>query len=267
MRRWQTARLRSPLALYLLVHTLLQHRVPLPRFVLEASFVMGITFALSFPGLLPLLVAGSVLWRIGFEALLRPGELLALTREDIKLPRSGRDGPAVLGIRSPKNKRFLGSHQFRLLRSQASIAWCRWFLSHLPPRAKLWPGSPQAFTDTTRYVLKRLGLSSCGFTPSSLRSGGATWLFEQGVSVQQLQYMGGWSSDRSLSSYIQEAMAVSVWQSVPELVAQTLELAAAERRFVWDRPPLTLWPQLALHLGRRSPSRLTSSMRRSRLRR
>ena len=241
--------------------------MPLPSFVLQASFVMAFDISMGTPRLLALLVAWAVLWRIGFEGLCRPGELLSLQKEDIRLRRRFSGGPTVIAIRNPKNRRFAGAHQFRLLRSEATTAWCECYMLHVLPGARLWPASPQVFSETTRYVMRTLGLEKCGFTPSSLRAGGATWLFEQGMSVQTLQYVGGWSSDRSLSCYIQEAMAVTVVQALPEAFARDLESRLADRIFIWERPPASPWPVLAHQLATASRRHLARWKKLSRWRR
>jgi hypothetical protein len=75
-------------------------------------------------------------------------------------------------------------------------------------------------------LLTRLDIAQ-RFTLGSLRAGGATAKFMAGTEVSALKYWGGWSSEKSLACYIQEATAMHVWSSMSDSVARALELRVA----------------------------------------
>ena len=71
---------------------------------------------LATPGRALHYVTASVLLRLGFFGLLRPGELLKLRFGDIRLFSHGNRTMAVIAIPNPKNWRAFGMSQFSVVR-------------------------------------------------------------------------------------------------------------------------------------------------------
>ena len=87
---------------------------------------------------------------------------------------------------------------------------------------KLTPGSPDAPLFQIRFrstwvpltdsrvrkhfssILKKLNLHNCGFTFHSFRRAGATWAFNNNVSLQNIKQHGTWSSECVWSYIIQD---------------------------------------------------------------
>jgi hypothetical protein len=89
----------------------LRTRRPMPRAVLRAVVIVCLAQGFALGGALGLAyVSAAVLFWVGFETLLRPGEMLNLRRRDVILPRdvgTSRDRHAVIIVRSPKNQRHM----------------------------------------------------------------------------------------------------------------------------------------------------------------
>ncbi len=160
--------------------------------------------------------------RLGFHGLLRPQEMFQLSVGDLAFPLPSRAEPLVLAIVDPKNRAFLGRRQFRVVHDPGTIAWARWLVDGWPRFARLWPGSAASFRQVWNWGLAQLQLTTLQLTPGCLRPGGATHLFRTGTPVASIKYRGSWASEKSLSVYIQEAMASFVWQFVPESVQREL---------------------------------------------
>ena len=100
----------------------ISHRLPLPLDILKAMFAvcLDLWFACSGPGLLlPL----AVLMRVGFFALLRPGEICALRCMDVLVKDAGTETAlAIVVVRRPKNRASLGRQQFSVVRDPATVS-------------------------------------------------------------------------------------------------------------------------------------------------
>ena len=165
--------------------------------------------------------AFAVLVEIGFVCMLRPGELINLAHSDIALPGTfvTSQRHAALRVVSPKNRRQFGEHQFVLLKHSNAIAWLE---SIYKPNctSRIWQFSRREFSDRFKQIMKELEVVDCKFTPASLRPGGATHYYGQGISIGTLRFMGRWTVEKSLEHYIQLAMATKI---VNQLSPQSVE--------------------------------------------
>lgn len=153
----------------------------------------------------------SVLLEVGLLCMLRPGELLRLTHLDVSLPGSFvmSRKHAALRVTSPKNRRQFGEHQFVLLKNQNTIAWLERI--HVEGLSEtIWPISMRAFGVRFRQLMHELGVEALRFSPASLRPGGATLYYHQGVPINTLRFMGRWTAEKSLEHYIQLAVATQI---------------------------------------------------------
>ena len=148
--------------------------------------------------------------------MLRPGELLKLRHADVSLPGDFTlSHPfAALRIACPKHRRQFGLEQFVVLRNPNTICGLRQCLVEGDPRT-LWDSQPAVFAKFFKQICSELKISSCGFTPASLRPGGAIMLFGQGISISTLRFMGRWIVERSLEHYIQLAVSTQTVNKLP----------------------------------------------------
>jgi hypothetical protein len=150
--------------------------------------------------------------RLGFHALLRPGEFLSARRADLILPedlcRDARQDPRLyVHIGSPKTKATGAKQQHgRSTDPDTCRLWC--FLAAGADRqSPLWQGSPAQYRAKWNRICKKLNVpftEITGVTPASLRGGGATALFEETEDTETVRYRGRWQSMRMCETYVQE---------------------------------------------------------------
>eukprot|EP00973_Karenia_brevis_P090884 12404814-Karenia_brevis.AAC.1 len=88
---------------------LISHRTPITEELLRAMFIHS---------------PERVLIRIGFLALLRPGEIVQLRREDVGICEDPTGSKvAVLIIRQPQNRASLGMTHCAVVRDACSVRW------------------------------------------------------------------------------------------------------------------------------------------------
>ena len=218
----------------------------MPLELLNAVFVYAWLAALENPLIASELITCVILARVGFLGLLRPVEIARLVREDVRLPTlASQSSVALLALRGPKNRRYMGRAQFSVLRDPAAVAWLAWLCEGLPPGAPLWPHTQAHFSKVFKGLLYRMGLQSLGLTAGSLRPGGTTSLFLEGFPVDYIKYLGRWKSEQSLAVYVQEAMAHLVWLRMSDddnLFVQAL--IAAHPQVLRAPPQHTPWSQV-----------------------
>ena len=120
-----------------------------------------------------------VLIEVGFLCLSRPEEQFKLTFADVSLPGSNtmNSGPAAIRLLRPKNHRQMGRQQFVLLRNPNASRWLAFICGDRTGSKPLWSHSQVLFRSMLNTLLADLELQSCIFGLSSLRPGGATFLF------------------------------------------------------------------------------------------
>ena len=180
----------------------------------------------------------------GFTGLLRPGELCGAQRGHLTLPSDAVFAfghKAILAICNPKTKRFNGRMQFSIVDEPLVVSWLEWFSTSVDVDLKLFPFSTASLRVKFKELTQLFGIESCGFTPASLRAGGATRLFVNGCSVDRLRFIGRWKSLPTLEHYIQEATASIVLARLPPAAAALVhQLCLRFPQGPW--PPAAPWP-------------------------
>ncbi len=227
-----------------------RNRLPIPRDVVESLALVLVKRATSFPQKAATYWSAAILVRLGFHGLCRPGELLSLVVGDLNFCHTAGEEPLVLAIGKPKNRGAMGRTQFRVISHPGAAAWAEWYCNDLPPWAKLWPHEPKLFRAIWDWGLEALGVSDMGFTPGCLRPGGTTALFRSGMPVSSLRFRGGWSSEQTLSSYVQEAMACMIWNALDKQTSELIRAGVARDSVMLasapPRPWLEIYPQRQL---------------------
>jgi integrase len=154
---------------------------------------------------------------LAFDCYLRIGELLGLRSEDVADVGDARVGVAHLPIlRLAKTKR--GSAQSVCLRDAGTVLLLRRLREGLAGGQRLFPFSASAFRRLFKSCCGALGLSS-KYVPHSLRHGGATHDFLNGMALEEILHRGRWSSTTSARHYIQGGRAALLAVRVPADVA------------------------------------------------
>ena len=115
-------------------------RTPLLHDVLIAIFMCCLDAALSHPRRALYYFSAAALFRTGFIALLRPGELLNLRFGDIQFHTQNLKTVAILAIPYPRSRRAFGQAQFAVVRERGLVRWLRWLSRQAPPSFKIWRG-------------------------------------------------------------------------------------------------------------------------------
>ena len=218
-------------------------RKPFTKVVIDLVFLTSLEIGLSCAGdaryLFPL--AGSLL-RFAFYGLLRPGEFLAAYVGDVMFcDEPGQPLVAILAIRDPKTRAWMGRAQFSTVRDGPTSRWLQWLLCGRNPSERIWPGSPTLLRRLLAAILQKAGLGDLNFTLGSCRPGGATHYVLQSTPVEQLQFMGRWRAVTSLKAYIQEAMAILVWHRIPADRLEHIRSHLLSSQVFLDGPPLAPW--------------------------
>jgi len=143
---------------------------------------------------------------------LRPGEVYALTRLDLRLITHPGPPPAlIVALRKPKTRATAGRCQFVILHDVPAIKWIVWCFWGLPMQARLWARAAHDFRRRFGIIMERLHVKGLGLTPGSLRPGGAAHLYVSGETVERLQHKGRWKSIATLRIYTQEAACALAW--------------------------------------------------------
>ena len=178
---------------------------------------------------------------IGFNALLRTGELLALKTSDCHFTESG----AILHLQNTKGG------QRKLLTEESVIVddpLTLWALSQLAANKS--PGdflvgiSPSVFRTRWNHMKQHLGLSSFKFLPYSLRRGGATWFFKHTGSFSRTMLRGRWQHLKTCKLYLNEAQIALTSLSLPPSVQNHLSKLEA-----YIRPHLFVWANQGRVIG------------------
>ena len=144
---------------------------------------------------------------LGFNCLLRVGELMSLRREDVAFPTDARMGAeyrvTTLAIRVAKT----GKNQSVVVTDPDVLALLRARVAATPKGALLFQSGASGFRALFKRVCAELGLSE-KYVPHSLRHGGATRLHLKGVPLEDIMMRGRWASSKSARTYIQSSRAV-----------------------------------------------------------
>ena len=222
--------------------TPVRSRVPLTRYALDAIILVCLSEGYKEMGWNRQMWwgCGLALW-LGFEALLRPGELCRLFVMDLSFPDALATGDLNAGlvvlVRRPKTRR-IWREQFILIKNGPLIQWMAWWCRDRRRRDKLFPFTYHSWATLFKRVLCQLDLEALNYTLGSLRAGGATEHYRQHQDITQLQYHGRWHNVDSLRSYLHLAMSIHVAASAPQSAVENLATAHRFKRYL-QRPPRT----------------------------
>jgi hypothetical protein len=158
---------------------------------------------------------------IAFFGLLRPGELLSLTRSALVLPEQALNprGRLYIKIMSSKTSSRGARHQYVRIDDEVLVPFASALWTGAPESAPLLAHTPYFFRKRWDQVLQFLGVpctSLEGLTPASLRAGGATHYFSESRDLDLVRWQGRWLSSRMLEVYLQETVALSILPSLAQ---------------------------------------------------
>lgn len=156
----------------------------------------------------------AVMLFLGFLGMLRPFELLSLRHKDISYVDSSR-GLSLLFIfiGRPKTRHLAARRQHVRVDDQEIIPFVKASLSGGLPEARIFDAPPAHFRALFSALVEFFGIDArhlVGVSPACLRPGGATWLYQETDSPEQVRFRGRWLSSRMLEIYIQEVAGSSL---------------------------------------------------------
>ena len=158
---------------------------------------------------------------LGFDCLLRPGELYQLRVKDI----TWAGGKATLTLRHTKTGQRKGAEEMIFCESDLATRWLRLACLRLQPSDTLLDRSPTEFRALFFNLLDYLGIQG-NLSMYSLRRGGATWHFMTVRSMEATLLRGRWQSSSTARIYLQDAAATLVdLQLSPTVTSQLHALA------------------------------------------
>ena len=202
-------------------------RTPLPHQVLLAC--KAVALAWNWPRI-------ALLLHLGFFCLLRPGELLGLRRSSILFNTTEKGVVWLLRIEKAKSWSRRARAQYAKLDEQQGCAFCEAFVKTMRPLDLLWPSLAGAFGVRLQALVRAVTGRPGPYTAGSLRTGGATYLFDQWQEdLPRLCWRGRWRDFSTVWHYVQELQSVVVMQQygpeiqerIDALVALVVELGAA----------------------------------------
>ena len=174
----------------------------------------------------------ALLLATGFVGLLRVHELRWLRFGSFLTPSRllADGGPMFVVIEKPKMWRIAARRAYTRIGDPAVVALAEALVGRFRADDLVFSGSYAELHDVFAAILAELGLPAGGPTGlglSSLRPGGATWLYRQTDNSELVRFRGRWASLRMLEIYIQEVGALSVIPRLPPPTRQRLvDLAA-----------------------------------------
>ena len=157
---------------------------------------------------------------VGFYAMLRTGELLALQARHIQM--SSRVSPAVLSLGLTKSGKRQGAAESVTL-GELSVLKALWHRKHNVSGHTFLTSKPHQWRQLFNSCLEGLKIQQWDFRPYSLRRGGATFFFIKHGSLDRILVHGRWTAVRTARIYINSGLAMlNDIQISPRLLAPFL---------------------------------------------
>ena len=170
---------------------------------------------------------------LGFNALLRTGELLSLRVADCVTTPHG----CILHLQDAKGaQRRLLQEETVIILDGLTLQVISMLKEDKAPGDFLVGLSPQQFRTKWNKMKSQLGLSSFRYLPYSLRRGGATWFFSLSGSFSQTMLRGRWQHLKTCKLYISEAQLALSQVTLPRTTQASLHQLANT-----IRPQLHRW--------------------------
>ena len=139
---------------------------------------------------------------LAFEVLLRTGELLRLVAKNFTFHRNGKSAVIDLGL--TKSGKRSGAPEQVVVNAPWLIPLLKLATDGLQLNDPLLAETPAAFRVKFKELLQSLDLEGFRFRPYSLRRGGATAAFREGMDLARLALLGRWSHQQTLLIYVND---------------------------------------------------------------
>ena len=164
----------------------------------------------------------------GFYALLRPAEMFLLKPEHFShSSETGNAGVCIIRLLQTKSRTRGAKHQSVRLDEPFVIAFLEKCFRHMHKSEPIWPFSASLFRTRFDQLLFGVCQKNKLVLPSSLRPGGATFLFQLwNENIPKLQWRGRWLHLKTMLHYVQELGSINVLKALTSSQkSRTFELA------------------------------------------
>ena len=149
---------------------------------------------------------------VGFFGLLRTGELLSITANQVSI--ASPQGPAVISLGLTKAGKRQGAAESVTIHVEDVCRRLYQWKGTVASRVSLTP-SPYAWRKLFNDTLNAVGFSAVDYRPYSLRRGGATHFFTVQSSFDKLLVLGRWQSAKTARIYVNEGLSVLTRIRIP----------------------------------------------------
>ena len=181
---------------------------------------------------------------LGFYAMLRTGELLALRANHLYCDR--RRSKVVVSLGFTKGGKRQGAAESCVIGYDMVVRFIQQWKSIAAPTAGFSP-SPAKWRSLFNQSLESLHLQRFDFRPYSLRRGGATWWFNRHHSLDQILLQGRWQAPKTARIYINDGLAVLAELQLPSTLPTLAPFLTIFRRFCTTPSFKTLEPPCLKH--------------------
>ena len=190
-----------------------------PPMTWEVAVVLSVTMARSG------FHAHAIALLLAFDCYLRVSELVNLERRDVILPNDSRAGSIAPGMALRLAHTKTGPNQWVELKRPQVCKLVNAWLTHpsavgSSQRARVFPFSAHQFRDLLKLACHVNGVSGNGYTPHSLRHGGATCDYIGGANLNDVLFRGRWEATKSAKVYLQTGRARLALCTVPLKIHQ-----------------------------------------------
>jgi len=166
---------------------------------------------------------------LGQRQLLRPSEFCGLDLSRVVFGK-GRQSRAVLDLGWTKGGQRKGVREGAVVEDDLLVVLLRYCCEEAGGRGTLLEGGPAAFLKLFGKLLVKLGLQSVGYTPYSLRRGGATSLMSECGDLKALAAKGRWAQTSTARIYVDGAAAQRTALRLTAVQSQRVETARGQLR-------------------------------------
>ena len=149
---------------------------------------------------------------LGFYAMLRTGELLALKANHLYC--EGSQSKVVVSLGLTKGGKRQGAAESCVVGYDMVVKFTKQWKSIAAPTAGF-ASSPARWRSLFNQSLESLHLQHFDFRPYSLRRGGATWWFNRHHSLDKILLQGRWQAPKTARIYINDGLAVLAELQLP----------------------------------------------------
>ena len=143
----------------------------------------------------------------GFFALLRTGEFLDVTADDLLIG----DDAGIVSLKRTKSGLRNAAHETVSFDDPITLEILRVVKQSKREsnmhKVPIWTKSAQAFRNEFAHHCKRFHIQELGFRPYSLRRGGATHLFQETGSMEVALLKGRWNSTKVAKIYLSDGLS------------------------------------------------------------